>query len=157
MLTSNPAKDVRGPEAGSEREGAILYSDELLLLLSGRSVVAGRPDVPLNRRQAYAAAVYTKGRASELEALLTTDVDLAHGTITISKQADRTTKATESAPDRMGTRKTKTKSVRRTWSPTSGRSSSTWWSTGEGGRILHMPPPEDRAGLLPATSRRSGS
>ena len=51
-------------------------------------------------------AVYTKARASELEALTPDDVDLAHGTISIARQADRKSKG------RSGTKATKTKRVR---------------------------------------------
>lgn len=108
VLQTNPLADVRGPDPGDDRQGRILYSDELTALLQGQSADPERPyqHVPLYRRQTYALAVYTKGRASELEALTAADVDIAHGTITIAKQADGTTKG------RKGTKQTKTKRVR---------------------------------------------
>jgi hypothetical protein len=89
VLATNPLTGVRGPETGTDRQGQILYRDELVALLIG---VNANPDklagVLLYRRQTYAMAVYTKARASELEALTAADVDLEHQTITIAKQAD---------------------------------------------------------------------
>jgi integrase len=149
VLTTSPAANVRGPETGSDREGAILYSDEILALLSGRSVVAGRPDVPLYRRQAYAVALYTAARASELEALTADDVDLVHDTVSISKQADRTAKSHDGP--RLATRQTKTKRTRTVDIEAHVRpllEALCKAPAGKGGRLLHMPPPEDRAELL---------
>lgn len=45
--------------------------------------------MPLYRRRVYAVAIYTMARRSELAALTPGDVDLAHRTIGIAKQADR--------------------------------------------------------------------
>src|ERR1019366_1937945 len=84
VLSVNPTRDVRGPDAGADREGQILYSDEIVSLLRGVAVEADGKrhlDVPLYRRQVYALAIYTKARASELEALTAADVDLTRGTI----------------------------------------------------------------------------
>ncbi len=145
VLTVNPAKDVRGPEAGDDREGPILYSDELVALLRGAPVDPEGSPVPLYRRQGYATAVYTKGRSSELEALTAKDVDLAHGTITIARQADRKSKG------RKDTKKTKTKRVRTIDVEPHLLPLIAWLvehPQGKRGRLLHMPPPEDRAELL---------
>jgi len=144
-LKVNPLASVRGPDPGEDREGQILYSDEIAALLRGESADPARPPVPLYRRQTYAMAVYTKARASELAALTAADVDLAHATITISKQVDRKSKGRE------GTKQTKTRKVRTVdieahlmplvkalLNAPQGRK----------GRLLHMPPPEDLAELL---------
>jgi len=151
VLSANPAQHVRGPETGAEREGQILYSDELRALLAGKSVRPDGVDVPMYRRRSYAMAVYTKARSSELEALTKTDVDLVHGTITISKQVDRASKATETAPARTATKQTKTKRVRTIDIEPNLRplvEALIECPAGQGGRLVHMPPPEDRAELL---------
>jgi integrase len=116
-------------------------------------------DFPMYRRRCYAMAVYTKARASELEALTVADVDLAHGTITISKQADRSAKATDTAPARMATKQTKTKRVRTIDIEPNLRplvEALMESPAGEGGRLVHMPPPEDRAELLRKDLRTVG-
>jgi integrase len=145
VLTANPLGGVRGPDGGDERQGQILYSDELLALLRGAAVKPWLPAVPLYRRQTYAMAVYEKARSSELEALTAADVDLKHMTITIEKQADRASKG------RKGTKQTKTRRVRTVdiephvlalVEDLVAR------PRGKDGRLLHMPPPEDRAELL---------
>jgi integrase len=145
VLKSNPAEHVRGPETGAEREGQILYSAEVVALLTGAATTVNKLDVPLYRRRCYAMAIYTKARSSELEALMPKDVDLVNGTITISKQVDRESKG------RKGTRKTKTKSVRTIDIEPHLRplvEDLVKHPTGKGGRLLHMPPTEDRAELL---------
>jgi integrase len=146
VLTESPARNVRGPEGGDERQGQILYSDELLALVTG---IAADPDsyakVPMNRRRAYAMAVYTKARSSELESLTAADVDLAHGTITIARQADRKSKG------RKGTKQTKTRRVRTIDIEPNILAlveRLVKHPEGKAGRLLHMPPPEDRAELL---------
>jgi integrase len=98
-------------------------------------------------------AVYVKARASELEALTAADVDLAHATITIAKQADAASKG------RKGTRQTKTRRVRTVdiephLLPLV--KSLVERPQGKGGRLLHMPPPEDRAELLRKDLRTVG-
>jgi integrase len=108
-----------------------------MALLNGKPAESGRLVVPLYRRQTYAMDVYTKTRASELEAVTVNDVDLERATIAITKQADRTSKA------RKATRKTKTKRART--------------PQGKNGRLLRMPPPEDRAELLPKDLRTVGA
>ncbi len=138
VLDRNPLAGVRGPEGGDERSGQILFSDEALALL-------GCERVPLYRRQTYAMALYTACRASELEALKPADVDLEHGTITVSKQADRKSKR------RQGTKQTKTRRVRTIDIELHAAPLVELLAAhpaGRGGRLLHMPPPEDRAELL---------
>ncbi len=146
VLDENPLDGVRGPDGGEDRQGQILYSDELLALLRGVPV---KPDtivrVPLYRRQVYAMAIYTKARASELESLTAADVDLAHATNTIAKQADRQSKG------RAGTKATKTKRVRTVDIEPHVHAlveALVAYPQGKRGRLLHMPPPEDRAELL---------
>jgi len=156
VLAVNPAANVRGPETGEDREAPILYSDEIVALLRGTADESDGKrhlDVPLYRRRAYALALYTAARASELEALTASDVDLARMTITVSKQADRTSKG------RKGTKATKTKRARvvdvephlaplvrlLVKHP-----------EGKAGRLLRMPPPEDRAELLRRDLRTVG-
>jgi integrase len=92
-------------------------------------------------------------RTYELEALTPADVDLEHHTITIAKQADPKSKG------RKGTKQTKTKRVRTVdieahllplvvalvKRP-----------QGKRGRLLRMPPPEDRAELLRKDLRTVG-
>ncbi len=48
VLDPNPLAGVRGPEAGDDRQGQILYQDELVALLRrcGRSVQACRAALP---------------------------------------------------------------------------------------------------------------
>jgi len=147
VLQANPFEHVRGPDGGEDRQGQILYSDELIALLRGQSADPKRPylNVPLYRRQTYAMAVYSKARASELEALTVADVDLAHGTITIAKQADAASKG------RKETKQTKTKRVRTVdiephLLPLV--KALVACPQGKNGRLLHMAPPEDRAELL---------
>lgn len=145
VLEVSPARDVRGPETGAERESPILYSDELLALLTGKRVDPMKPDIPLRRRHLYAMAVYTKARSSELEALTPADVDLVHETITVSKQADANSEG------RAGTKQTKTKHVRTVDIEPNLLpllEQLVKHPEGKGRRLLHMPPPEDRAELL---------
>ena len=141
VLTDSPCDKVRGPETGDDREGPILYSDEIVALLTGTAIEG--LDVPLYRRRVYAMAVYTMGRRSELAALLASDVDLAHGTIDIAKQVDR--------KDASETKKTKTKRTR-----TIDIEANVLplvkllvaCPEGREGRLLRVPPSEDCAELL---------
>ncbi len=138
VLKASPCATVRGPEGGDDRQGQILYSDEFAALVTCEAV-------PLYRRQAYAMATYIAGRASELEALTAADVDLARGTIAIAKQADRKSKG------RAGDKRTKTRRSRTVDIEPNLRPLIEWLCThprGKGGRLLHMPPPEDRAELF---------
>jgi integrase len=145
VLTVNPAADVRGPDPGDDRQGQILYGDELSILVAGEAVEPVHPDVPLYRRQTYAVVTYGKLRASEAEALKPEDVDLDHMTIRVTKQADRKTK------ERKGTKATKTKRMRTVDIEPHVLPLVRWLvkhPQGKGGRLLRMPPPEDRAELL---------
>ena len=153
VLDVNPARDVRGPDGGEDRQGQILYSDEVLALLRGDAIDPAKLGVPLYRRIVYAMALYTKARSSELEALTAADVDLSHGTISISKQADRATKK------RVGTKATKTKRVRVVDIEPNVHALVEWLTEnpqGKGGRLLRMPMPEDRAELLRKDLRTVG-
>jgi integrase len=153
VLHANPLHGVRGPDGGESRQGQILYSDELLALLRGEPAADRGLGVPLYRRLVYAMAVYTKARASELEALTAADVDLKHQTITIAKQSDPTTQG------RKGTKQTKTKRIRAIdIEPNLFQlvADLVAHPQGKGTRLLHMPPPEDRAKLLRKDLRKVG-
>ena len=144
VLQVSPCANVRGPEAGDDRQGQILYSDELLALLRGVPVDQGDKAVPHYRRQVYAGAVYTKSRASELRALMPDDVDLAHAAITIDKQAGRGKNKTK-------TKRTKTRKVRTIDIEPNVLPLIEWLlkhPQGKGGRLLRVPPAEDLAELL---------
>lgn len=146
VLSTNPARDVRGPDAGADREGQILYSDEILALL-------GSDAVPPYRRHVYAMAIYTKARSSELEALTAADVDLARATIEVTKQADRKSKG------RKGTKETKTGRTRTVDIEPNLEPLVRLLAQrpeGKGKRLLHMPPMEDRAELLRRDLRTVG-
>jgi integrase len=95
--TSNPIRDVEGPNRGAERAHPYLYPSELLAFV-------GSEDVPLLWRRAVALAVYTYVRAAELRALRWEDLDLEHGTIHVHHARDRHTGEDKS---------TKTKQTRR--------------------------------------------
>jgi hypothetical protein len=153
VLAESPCRNVRGPEGGDDRQGQILYSDELLALVRGDAADPDRWPVPLYRRQTYAMALYVKARSSELEALTAADVDLAHRTITIARQADRKSKG------RKGTKATKTRRVRTVDIEPAILplvEHLVKHPQGKGGRLLHMPPPEDRAELLRKDLHRVG-
>lgn len=145
VLDLNPARGVAGPETGDEREGPILYSDEIVTLLGGKAVDPDAKDVPLYRRRAYAGALYTKTRGGELGAIEQADVDLAHQTIAITKQIDR------KSGKKKTTKRTKTKRVRTIdiephLLPLIEHLMK--HPDGKGGRLFHMPPREDWAELL---------
>ncbi len=93
----NPAESVRGPDRGNRTGLQYLYPSELL-----RFVECER--VPLTWRRLVAVAVYTYMRSGELRALHWSDVDLEHGTISITKSFSVTTgklKATKSRTPRL--------------------------------------------------------
>ncbi len=148
VLTTSPAANVRGPEAGPDREGPILYSDEIVTLLRGRAVDPDDKDVPLYRRQVYAVAIYEMARRSELAALAAADVDLAHLTITVSKQTERKKKPAAKAK---GLKKTKTRRTR-TLDVEPNLLALVRWLVehpqGKAGNLLRVPPIEDCADLL---------
>lgn len=82
----DPSEKVAGPDSGIDKEKPILFADELTRLLACDKI-------PVVRRRAYAFAVYLGARANEIAALTAADFDMAHGTVTISKQRDRKTDA----------------------------------------------------------------
>jgi hypothetical protein len=86
VRADNPCDRVRGPEKGDERSKPFLRPSEVVTLLTGKSVVEGQEDVPRYRRELYAVAIYTAGRAGELRALTPADVDFDAMQITIAKQ-----------------------------------------------------------------------
>lgn len=122
----NPCAEVRGPDRGDKRAKVYLYPSEFLRL------IAKHPD-PL-----YAVAVYTYARAGELQALLCSDVDLEHGTISITKAIDRRTRKVKSTKSG----ETRTVPIEPALAPllqtlVEGRPGTE--------RLLDMPDPEDRA------------
>jgi integrase len=146
-LTRSPCENVRGPEGGDDREGQILYSDEIVALLRGVPVDPEDRPVPLYRRQCYAMALYTKARASELKALTAADIDVKHATIEIDKQADRKSKG-RAGNKRTKTRKKRTIDIELHLLPLI--DVLVKHPQGKGGRILRVPPPEDLAEKLRA-------
>jgi integrase len=80
--TTNPIRDVEGPNRGAQRAHPYLYPSELLAFVSSSHV-------PLMWRRALALAVYTYARAAELRALRWEDIDLEHGTIHLHRARDR--------------------------------------------------------------------
>jgi integrase len=147
VLDVSPAEKVKGPETGPDREGPILYSDEIEALLRGTAVDPGERDVPMYRRRVWAMAIYTMTRRSELAAITKADVDVAHATISITKQVDRQKKKA----DRTATKKTKTRRSR-----TIDVEPAIFdlvqhlakHPEGRGERLLRVPPAEDYAELL---------
>ncbi|MCA9644839.1 MAG: site-specific integrase [Myxococcales bacterium] len=89
----NPCSDVEGPDRGGQRSKAFLFPTELLKF-------AEADVVPLEWRRLVAIAVYLGARASELEALEWTDIDLEHGKVNIHQAISRdsrdVTKSTKS-------------------------------------------------------------
>lgn len=86
----NPAKEVRGPDAGVTKAKTYLYPDELLAVVNCATV-------PIRWKRLFTLATYTYMRPGELEALEWSDVDLERGTIHIHRALakDGTTKATK--------------------------------------------------------------
>ena len=79
VRADNPATDIEGPDGGDEKPGPFLYPSEFLQLMRCAAV-------PLAWRQLIAVAVYLGQRASELRALLPSDVDLAHHQVAVTKK-----------------------------------------------------------------------
>lgn len=134
VRTDNPTVGVRGPDRGVERAKPILFPSEAFSLLSCR-------DVPLYWRRMYAVALYTGARSNELAALTAADVDLEHERISIVKQADHYAK-NEDRPTK--TRRMRTIEIEPNLMPL------IRWLVDEAGegRLLRMPPDEDRAEYL---------
>jgi len=140
-LDRDPTDRVRGPERGIEREKPFLFPSELAALLACR-------DVPLHWRIMYAVAAYAGARANELAALVAADVDLEHGRLSITKQVDRNTGKL---------RPTKTKRTRTVdIEPTLLALVRVLVERAGEGRLLRMPPDEDRADLLRRHLRVAG-
>jgi integrase len=83
-LLTNPSRDVRGPDKGPSKALQYLYPSEF-------ETLARSPSVPLRARQMYTILVYGYMRVGELEALLHSDVDLEHKTLSITKAVKRET------------------------------------------------------------------
>lgn len=148
VLSSNPAAEVRGPEGGIDREGPILYGDEIRLLLAGKAIDEGDKDVPAYRRRVYAVAIYSKGRRGELAAIGKDDADLAHATISISKQVDRKAKGAKRATATKKTKTRRTRTIDIEPNLYALAEALAQHPEGKGGRLLRMPPAEDCAELL---------
>ena len=93
----NPAKDVRGPDRGTDRAKQFLYPSEFLTFV-------GCPIVPLKWKRAVTIAIYMFPRDGEERVLPWDDNDLDHGSVHIHQAWDRRAKAIKS---------TKTKHARR--------------------------------------------
>jgi len=142
VLTVDPTAGVRGPERGDSREKPFLYPGELSDLLACERV-------PLHWRRMYAVAAYTGARANELAALLVEDVDLVHQKIHITKQVDRETGKLRPTK----TRRVRSVDVEPALVPLL---EVLVEEAGEGGRLLRMPPDEDRACMLRRHLRVAG-
>ncbi len=133
VLDRDPTDRVRGPERGIDREKPFLFPSELAALLAC-------DEVPGHWRVMYGVAAYTGARANELAALDAADVDLEHRRISISKQVDRNTGKLRPTK----TKRTRTVDVEPALLPLLKA-----LVDGAGpGRLLRMPPDEDRADLL---------
>jgi integrase len=134
VLAVDPTDKVRGPDRGVERDKPFLFPSELAALLSCK-------DVPAHWRRMYAVAAYTGGRANEL-------VDLEHGRISITKQVDRNTGKLRPTK----TKRTRTVDIEPALLPLV---EALVEHAGEG-RLLRMPPDEDRADMLRRHLRVAG-
>ena len=134
LRDDNPAADVQGPDDDEEdKEHCVLYPAEAVALL-------GCPLIPLYRRRTYALAIYIGARANELAAITADDVDEVHARLSITKQVDR-----KSGDDV----KTKTRRARSfDLEPTIVPLLKILADEKKTGRVLHLPPDEDRAELL---------
>jgi len=133
VLDVDPTTGVRGPERGDDRTKPILYPDELTRLVSCAAV-------PLYRRRVYVLAVYLAARSNEIAALTARDVDFEHGRFHVTKQVDRKTK--EARPTK--TRRTRSPDIEAELVPLLRALT----EAAPTGRLVHMPPDEDRSELL---------
>ncbi len=83
--TDNPAEKVRGPERGDDIGKQFLYPAEFLKFVS-------HPEVPGRWKLVVTVAVYTYLRDGELRLLECRDVDLEHGSISVTKAWNRRTR-----------------------------------------------------------------
>ncbi len=137
----NPAAGVKGPDLGAKKAKVYLYPSEFLALVSCQSV-------PLRRRHMYAVACYSYARGGELEALEGTDIDIEHEEIHFGKAVNRKT-------GKLGTPKSdeaRTVPIEPNLFPLL----EVLVEANPTGRILRMPPDEDRAELLRADLRKAG-
>jgi len=142
VLTVDPTAGVRGPERGDEREKPFLYPAELSALLACERV-------PIYWRRMYAVAAYTGARSNELAALLPEDVDFTHRKVHITKQVDRETGKLRPTK----TRRVRAIDIEPALEPLLQLLVD---EAGEGGRLLRMPPEEDRADMLRRHLRVAG-
>lgn len=86
----NPCSEVRPPDRGAKKQKQYLYPSEFLALVSCDRV-------PMRWRRAVAIAVYSYARDGELRALAWNggDVDLEHGTLSITRAFNQNTKKVE--------------------------------------------------------------
>jgi integrase len=88
----DPSETVKGPDRGDLKALQYLYPSEVDRFLSCE-------EVPIHWRRLVALAIYMYCRLGELRALTHDDIDLEHGTISLTKAIDRTSgglKATKS-------------------------------------------------------------
>ena len=89
VLTRDPARDVRGPDRGEDKQSAYLFPREAAHLFACERV-------PERWRHVYAIALYTGLRAGELAVLRVADVVLEGGYFSVHKARDRVTGGTKS-------------------------------------------------------------
>ena len=97
VLGANPAVGVRGPDRGGQKAKCYLHPSEFQKFVKCDAV-------PLRWRRMVALSVYLVPRASELDALEWSDVDVERGIVHVHQALDRS---------RKGTKPTKTKGTRR--------------------------------------------
>jgi integrase len=73
------------PRLSASRAKECLYPDEDTLLLGGKSVEPGKPDVPVLRRLAYGFLSREGMRTSELASLRWSDLDLKRGRVSLDE------------------------------------------------------------------------
>ena len=83
----NPCRDVKAPDRGARKAKQFLFPSEFVTFASCE-------DVPLRWRRAVAVAIYTFLRDSELRVMKWQDgdVDLEHGTLSVTRAYNRRTK-----------------------------------------------------------------
>ena len=97
IRADNPCLGVEGPDRGDDKEKHWLYPDEMARLLSG-------PLVPLRERRLYALLAYLYLRPGELRPLEWRDVNLAMGTVHVSKAWDSDRDQVKGPKSRAGVR-----------------------------------------------------
>jgi len=148
----NPATGIKGPERGKRKAKQYVFPDEFVKL-----VTADDEFVPLRYKVLYSVAIYTFLRAGELEALEWGDVDLEHGIVHVTRAIDRKTgepKSTKSGETRrlpidpnLRPLLQRLYDARKAELPPGGDVV---------GRVLWLPPDEDRASMLRKHLRAAG-